>query len=81
MALAVGSSSSKFRLDFRVPYTAGLDAAVGLAVLEALTAVLGEEVFEEANVAAALAASVFHFKEIPIPALKSYLKQAKIEIR
>ena len=40
-----------------------------------------KEVFEEANVAAALAASVFHFKEIPIPALKSYLKQAKIEIR
>ena len=40
-----------------------------------------KDVFEQADVAAALAASVFHFKEIPIPELKSYLKQANIEIR
>lgn len=30
---------------------------------------------------AALAASVFHFKEIEIPALKKYLREQKIEIR
>jgi cyclase len=30
---------------------------------------------------AALAASVFHYKEIGIPALKAYLKSNRIEIR
>ena len=39
------------------------------------------EVFEKASADAALAASIFHFKEIPIPALKQYLKQKKIAVR
>ena len=34
-----------------------------------------KEVFEEANADAALAASIFHYKEIEIPALKKYLNQ------
>lgn len=38
-------------------------------------------VFEEANADAALAASIFHFGEIPIPELKSYLKTQNIPIR
>jgi len=39
------------------------------------------EVFTEGKADAALAASVFHFGEIPIPALKSFLKNKNIPIR
>lgn len=39
------------------------------------------EVFEQTQASAALAASVFHFGEIPIPELKKYLKNNNIEIR
>jgi cyclase len=38
-------------------------------------------IFEKSKVSAALAASVFHFGEIPIPALKQYLKDKNIPIR
>lgn len=40
-----------------------------------------EDVFEMAKADAALAASIFHFKEIAIPDLKKYLKEKGIEIR
>jgi cyclase len=40
-----------------------------------------KEVFEEGGADAALAASIFHFKEIPIPALKQYLSANKIPVR
>lgn len=39
------------------------------------------EVFERAHADAALAASVFHFKEIEIPDLKNYLKARGIAVR
>jgi len=39
------------------------------------------EVFEDGSADAALAASIFHFKEIPIPGLKQYLYQKKIPVR
>lgn len=39
------------------------------------------DVFEKGNADAALAASIFHFNEIPIPELKNYLKEQKIAIR
>ncbi|MCH2234221.1 MAG: imidazole glycerol phosphate synthase subunit HisF [Crocinitomicaceae bacterium] len=39
------------------------------------------EVFKEAGVAAALAASVFHYKEIPIPVLKQELSNNNIVVR
>jgi len=39
------------------------------------------EVFKTGKADAALAASIFHFREIPIPVLKSYLKQEGINIR
>jgi cyclase len=39
------------------------------------------EVFEKASADAALAASIFHFKEISIPDLKQYLYHRKIEVR
>ncbi|HEX7903608.1 MAG TPA: imidazole glycerol phosphate synthase subunit HisF [Chitinophagaceae bacterium] len=39
------------------------------------------EVFQQANADAALAASIFHFKEIAIPDLKRYLQDNKIPVR
>jgi imidazole glycerol-phosphate synthase subunit HisF len=39
------------------------------------------DVFEKANADAALAASVFHFKEIGIPGLKNYLEKNNITVR
>ena len=39
------------------------------------------DVFEKANADAALAASIFHYKEIAIPELKKYLKQKNVAIR
>ena len=39
------------------------------------------EVFSETGASAGLAASIFHFGEIPIPALKAYLKKKNIQIR
>lgn len=38
-------------------------------------------VFSEAGADAALAASIFHFQEIPIPALKRYLQEQNIPVR
>jgi len=40
-----------------------------------------KEIFEEAGADAALAASIFHFGEIPIPDLKQYLSKQQIPIR
>lgn len=40
-----------------------------------------KDVFETGKADAALAASVFHYKEIAIPELKRYLKENKINIR
>jgi imidazoleglycerol phosphate synthase, cyclase subunit len=40
-----------------------------------------KDVFENAHADAALAASIFHYKEIEIPALKKYLKENKINVR
>ncbi len=39
------------------------------------------EIFENNDADAALAASIFHFKEIPIPQLKRYLHAHKISVR
>jgi imidazole glycerol-phosphate synthase subunit HisF len=39
------------------------------------------DVFEQANADAALAASIFHFREIGIPSLKAYLHKKNIPVR
>ena len=39
------------------------------------------EVFTEGKADAALAASLFHFKELTVKQVKSYLKKRKIQIR
>jgi len=40
-----------------------------------------KEVFQKTKAGAALAASIFHFGEIPIPQLKNYLQTQKIPVR
>lgn len=40
-----------------------------------------KEVFQHTKASAGLAASIFHFGEIPIPELKEYLIKKKIEVR
>lgn len=40
-----------------------------------------KEVFEQTSATGGLAASIFHYGEIPIPQLKEYLKQNEIQIR
>ncbi len=40
-----------------------------------------QELFTQTKVTAGLAASIFHFGEIPIPQLKNYLKEQQIPIR
>lgn len=40
-----------------------------------------KDVFKQANADAALAASIFHYREIPIPGLKKYLSEENISIR
>ena len=39
------------------------------------------EIFEQGKADAALAASIFHFREIEIPSLKVYLRAQNIEVR
>ena len=39
------------------------------------------EVFEKASADAALAASIFHFKEVAIPELKQFLHRQNIPVR
>lgn len=39
------------------------------------------EVFEKTNVEAALAAGIFHRKEVPIEAVKTYCRDAGLKIR
>jgi cyclase len=39
------------------------------------------DIFEKGKADAALAASIFHFREIEIPALKNYLKARDVEVR
>jgi len=39
------------------------------------------EIFRQGKADAALAASIFHFREIEIPTLKNYLKEQNVEVR
>lgn len=64
--------------------TRAVAEAVGIPVIASGGAGAPEhfaEVFEQARADAALAASVFHFGEIPIPELKRYLGQRGIPMR
>ncbi len=69
---------------FEIDITKAVSDAVGIPVIASGGAGKKEhftEVFQKANADAALAASIFHFNEIPIPELKSFLKNQNIPIR
>lgn len=69
---------------FAVDITKQISEAVNVPVIAsggAGTMQHFKEIFENGKADAALAASVFHYKEIAIPQLKTYLKENKIEIR
>jgi cyclase len=69
---------------FALDITATLSGSLSVPVIAsggAGTFTHFKEVFEKANADAALAASIFHYKEIEIPALKQYLFQQKIPVR
>lgn len=69
---------------FAIDITAAVSEAVDIPVIASGGAGKIEhfaEVFTATKASAALAASVFHFGEIPIPVLKDYLKTQNIPIR
>ncbi|HQW93107.1 MAG TPA: imidazole glycerol phosphate synthase subunit HisF [Ferruginibacter sp.] len=69
---------------FALDITATLSGALPVPVIAsggAGTLLHFKEVFQTANADAALAAGIFHFREIEIPVLKQYLSQQKIPVR
>jgi cyclase len=69
---------------FDLDITNQVSTAVNIPVIAsggAGTKVHFKELFENTKATGGLAASVFHYGEIPIPALKNYLKEQNIAIR
>lgn len=69
---------------FALEITDAISKAVNIPVIASGGAgekVHFKEVFEKTKASAALAASIFHFGEIPIPELKIYLQKENIAIR
>ncbi len=69
---------------FAIDITSEVSKAVNIPVIAsggAGSKVHFKEIFEQTNATGALAASIFHFNEIPIPVLKQYLKNQKIPVR
>ena len=69
---------------FALDITKQVSEAVNIPVIASGGAGKKEDfknVFEQTTATGGLAASIFHFGEIPIPTLKQYLKTEKIEIR
>ncbi len=69
---------------FDVPMTKAVCDAVNIPIIASGGA--GKlkdfkEIFEETTADAALAASIFHYNEIPIKEVKNYLNQEKVEVR
>lgn len=69
---------------FALDITGAVAASVNIPVIAsggAGTEMHFTDVFQQTKASAALAASIFHFGEIPIPQLKAYLKTQNISIR
>jgi cyclase len=69
---------------FALDITDALSQSVNIPVIAsggAGSLVHFKEVFTQTKASAALAASIFHFGEIPIPELKNYLKTQEIPVR
>jgi cyclase len=72
------------RNGFSIDITQSVSAAVNIPVIASGGAGRMEhfkEVFEMTGCSAALAASIFHYGEIPIPILKNYLSKENINVR
>ncbi len=72
------------RNGFAIDITREVSAAVGIPVIAsggAGSMQHFQEVFVNAGADAALAASIFHFGEIPIPGLKQFLKDRQVPVR
>lgn len=69
---------------FALDITDAMSRSVNIPVIASGGAGTSEhfkDVFTQTQASAALAASIFHFGEIPIPELKNYLKTQKIPVR
>lgn len=69
---------------FAIDITNEVSSAVNIPVIASGGAGLKDHfktVFEKTQATGGLAASIFHYGEIPIPELKNYLKEQKIAIR
>jgi imidazole glycerol-phosphate synthase subunit HisF len=69
---------------FAIDITKAISEAVNIPIIASGGAGKQEhfkEVFEQTKATGALAASIFHFGEIPIPVLKEYLKKENIAVR
>ena len=72
------------KIGFDLELTSAISEAVNVPVIASGGAGEKEhfvEVFDRGSADAALAASIFHYNEIPIPELKEYLKQHNIIVR
>jgi len=72
------------RRGFEIELTRRVSESVNVPVIASGGAGESEhfvEVFEQGKADAALAAGIFHFREIEIPSLKKYLKQQNVEVR
>ena len=69
---------------FAIDITNAVSASINIPVIASGGAGTKEhfvDVFENTKATGALAASIFHFGEIPIPVLKKYLKEQNLNIR
>ena len=72
------------KVGFAIDITDQVSSAVNIPVIASGGAGRKEHfknVFEQTKATGGLAASIFHYGEIPIPELKNYLKEQKIAIR
>jgi imidazole glycerol-phosphate synthase subunit HisF len=82
--LLTSMNNDGMKTGFALDITNAVSQAVNIPVIASGGAGTMEhfkEVFQQTKSSAALAASIFHFGEIPIPDLKNYLKNEKIPVR
>jgi cyclase len=82
--LLTSMNNDGMKTGFAIDITNAVSQAVNIPVIASGGAGTKEhfmEVFLQTKASAALAASIFHFGEIPIPELKNYLQTEKIPVR
>ena len=82
--LLTSMNNDGMKTGFALDITNAVSMAVNIPVIASGGAGTKEhfkEVFQRTKASAALAASIFHFGEIPIPDLKNYLQTEKIPVR